>query len=134
MSSSLIQVANQSQQTVAVDSIISLGSVQRRFGCNCRLSGNAIELTGAGYYTVTSSITATPTAIGNVTVTMYANGVPYQGATGTSSVSTQGNSTNISIVTTVRKGCCDVDDSNITFVLTEGAGVIDNISVRVEKA
>ncbi len=134
MSSSLIQTANQSPQTVAVDSIISLGSVQRRFGCNCRLSGNAFEILGQGYYVVSASITATPTAVGNVTVTMYENGVPYQGATGTSSVSTAGNSTNISLVTTVRKGCCDTGASNITFVLTEGAGVIDNISVRIEKA
>ena len=45
MSKALIQVANQSSQTVAVNSIITLGSVQRRFGCACRLSGNAIELT-----------------------------------------------------------------------------------------
>ena len=134
MSSSLIQIANQSQQNVAIDSIISLGSVQRRFGCNCRLSGNGIEVSGAGYYVVDASITATPTAVGNVTVTMYENGVPYQGATGTSSVSTEGNSTNISIVTTIRKGCCDNGASNITFVLTEGAGIINNISARVEKA
>ena len=49
---SLIQVANQSNQTVAANSIIGLGSVQRRFGCNCRLSGNGIELDGQGYYTV----------------------------------------------------------------------------------
>lgn len=134
MSSSLIQTANQSQQTVAVNSIISLGSVQRRFGCNCKLSGNAIEIDGQGYYVVSASITATPTAVGNVTVTLYENGVPYQGATGTSSVSTVGNSTNISVITTIRKGCCDIGASNIAFVLTEGAGVVDNISVRVEKA
>lgn len=134
MSSSLIQTANQSQQTVAVNSIIDLGLVQRRFGNNIRMSGDAFELTGAGYYVVSASITATPTAVGNVTVEMYVNGVPYQGALGTGSVSVVGNSTNISVITTVRKGCCDVEASNITFVLTEGAGVIDNISVRVEKA
>lgn len=134
MGSSLIQTANQSQQTVAVDSIISLGSVQRRFGCNLMLSGNGIEVSGAGYYVVSCSITATPTAVGNVSVAMYVNGTPLQGATGTSSVSTAGNSTNISIVSTVRKGCCDTGASNVTFVLTEGAGVIDNISVRIEKA
>ena len=134
MSSSLIQTANQSQQNVAVDSIIALGSVQRRFGCNCRLSGNAIELVGSGYYEVTASIVATPTAIGNVSVALYVNGVPYQGAIATDSVSAEGNSANLVIVTTVRKGCCDVESSNLTFVLTEGAGIVNNISVRVEKA
>ena len=134
MSSSLIQTANQSSQNVADNSIISLGSVQRRFGCNCKLSGNAIEVSGQGYYVVSVSITATPTAAGNVTVTMFENGTPYTGATATSSVTTVGNSTNLSLVTTVRKGCCDTGASNLTFVLTEGAGVINNISARVEKA
>lgn len=134
MSSSLIQTANQSAQNVALNGTIDLGLVQRRFGCNIRMSGDAFELAGAGYYIVSASITATPTVVGNVTVDMYVNGAPYQGATGTSSVSVVGNSTNISVITTVRKGCCDVEASNITFVLTEGAGVVDNISVRIEKA
>ena len=57
MSKSLIQVANQSPQTVALNGIITLGSTQRRFGCNCRLSGNGIEVDGAGYYTVDASAT-----------------------------------------------------------------------------
>ena len=52
MSKSLIQVTNQSSQTVAANSIISLGSVLRRFGCNCKLSGNGIEVVGQGYYTI----------------------------------------------------------------------------------
>ena len=57
MSRSLIQVANPSTQAVAVNSIIQLGSVQRRFGCNCRLSGNAVEVAGEGYYTVSANVT-----------------------------------------------------------------------------
>ena len=65
---------------------------------------------------------------------MYEDGSPYTGATATSSVSTVGNSTNLSIETTIRKGCCDYGLSNLTFVLMAGAGVINNISVRVEKA
>lgn len=83
MSRSLIQVSNQSSQDVAENSIISLGSVLRRFGCNCRLSGNAIEVAGEGYYTIDSSITATPTAIGDVTVALYKNGVQVPGAIAT---------------------------------------------------
>ena len=135
MSRSLIQTVNQSPQTVALNGIISPGSVQRRFGCDCRLSGNGIEVEGIGYYTVTASITATPTAIGNVTVVMNENGSAHPGAIATGSVATVGNSANLTIVATVRKGCCcDTGASNLTFVLTEGAGVIDNISIRVEKA
>ena len=134
MSRALIQTANQSQQVIALDSIITLGSVQRRYGCGCKLSGNAIELSEPGYYTVDATITATPTAIGNVTVVLEENGNPVQGAIGVGSVSTVGNSTTIPIVATIRKGCCDANISNLTFVLTEGVGVINNISVRVEKA
>ena len=51
MSKSLIQTVNQSSQVVAANSIIDLGSVIRRFGCNLRLNGNAVEVDGAGYYT-----------------------------------------------------------------------------------
>ena len=134
MARSLIQTANQSSQDVALNSVISLGSVQRRFGCNCRLSGNAIELSGEGYFLVTASVTATPTATGDVTVQLYENGSPVFGAIGTDSVSTAGNTVTFPIIATVRRTCCSVDASNLTFVLTEGAGVINNISVRVEKA
>ena len=48
MSKSLIQTVNQSSQVVAANSIIDLGSVIRRFGCNLRLNGNAIEVDGVG--------------------------------------------------------------------------------------
>lgn len=134
MSRALIQVANQSDQTVALNSIITPGFVQRRFGCACRLSGNAIELSEAGYYLVDLAVTVTPTAAGNTTIVLNENGSPVQGAIGTGSVTTVGNSTTIPIVTTIRKGCCDTNVSNLTVVLTEGAGVVNNFSMRVQKA
>lgn len=134
MSKALIQVANQSSQNVAVNSIITLGSVQRRFGCACKLSGNAIELVEQGYYLVDATVTVTPTAIGNVTVVLNEDGDPVQGAVSTGAVSTVGNSVTLPIVATIRKGCCDVSVSNLTIVLTDGEGVVNNISLRVEKA
>ena len=132
MSKSLIQTANSSQQNVAVNSIISLGSTLRRFGCNCRLNGNAIELRGEGYYAIDVDTTVTPTAAGNVTVTLFKDGVAIPSATATNSVSTVGNSTTLPITTTVRVGCCG-GDSSITAVLVAGAGVVNNISMRVIK-
>lgn len=135
MSRALIQTANQSPQTVAVNGIISPGAVQRRFGCGIRLSGNAIEVNEPGYFLISASVTATPTAAEDVTVVVYENGTPLPGAIATSTVGEAGNSTNLSIVSTIRKGCCgDNLLSTLTFVLTSGAGVIDNISVRIEKA
>lgn len=133
MGRSLIQVANQSQQNVAVNGIISLGSVQRRYGCNLRLSGNGIEVNGEGYYKATCDISVVPTAAGPVTVALFNNGVQIPGAIAYGSVSTAGNSITLPINTTVRQGCCCDSADNLTCVLLEGAGVVRNISFRVEK-
>lgn len=133
MSKSLIQTSNTSSQNVAVGSVISLGSVLRRFGCNCRLNGNAIEIEGDGYYAIDVDVTATPTVAGNVTVSVLKDGAVVPGATATTSVSTVGNSTTLPITTTVRLGCkCD-GASSLTVVLVAGAGVVNNISMRVIK-
>lgn len=133
MSKSLIQVTNQSSQTVAANSIISLGSVLRRFGCNCKLSGNGIEVVGQGYYTIDCDVSVSPTAAGAVTVALYNDGVQIPGAIAYGSVSTADNPVTLSLNTTIRQGCnCDSAD-NITCVLITGAGVVNNISLRVVK-
>ena len=68
-----------------------------------------------------------------MTVSVLKDGVVIPGATATDSVTTVGNSTTLPINTTVRLGCkCD-GASSITVVLLEGAGVINNISMRVIK-
>lgn len=134
MSKSLIQTANQSAQAVQAASIISLGSVQRRFGCNCRLSGNAIELSGEGYYEIDAAVALAPNAVGNVTVALYNNGVQIPGAIAYGSVSTAGNSVTLPLVTTVRQGCCCDSADNITCVLVDGASTVRNISLRVVKS
>lgn len=133
MSKSLIQVANQSSQTVAPNSIISLGSVQRRYGCNLRLSGNAIEAEGPGYYTVDASISVAPTAAGLVTVALFDNGVQVPGAIAYGSVTTAGNPTTLPITTTLRQGCCCDSADTLTLVLITGEGTVQNVSMRVEK-
>lgn len=134
MSRSLIQVANQSTQAVAANSIISLGSVQRRFGCNCRLSGNAVECVGEGYYTVDANVTVAPTAAGAVTVALYNNGVQIPGAIAYGSTTTAGNPITLPILATIRQGCCCDSADTITCVLIAGAGNVQNIAMRVEKA
>ena len=131
MARSLIQVANQSTQAVAENSIIQLGSTQRRFGCNLRLSGNGIEVAGEGYYTVDASVSVSPTAAGAVTVAVYNNGVQIPGAIAYTT-GTAGDPINVSINTTIRQRCCD-DADNLTLVLEEGAGDVLNVSMRVVK-
>ena len=134
MGKSLIQVANQSSQNVNVNSIIGLGSVQRRYGCNLRLSGNGIECVGDGYYEIDATVSVTTTAAGAVTVALYNNGVQVPGVIAYDSVSTTGNTVTLPLVGTVRQGCCCDSADNLTLVLIAGAGVVNNVSLRVVKS
>lgn len=133
MSKSLIQTANTSPSDLLEGSTIPLGTVLRRFGCNCRLSGNAIEIEGAGYYTISGTVTLTPNAIGNVSIEVLENTQTIAGATVTGSVSAVGNSVTLPFETTVRLGCCCVGASQLSLVLTEGASTVEAVSLRVEK-
>lgn len=132
MARSLIQIANQSNQNVAEGGIIGLGSVQRRFGCNLRLSGNAIEVSGDGYYGILGSVSVAPTAAGTVTVAIYNNGVQIPGVIASESVTTAENPVALPLVGTIRQSNNNGAD-NLTCVLVEGAGVVQNISLKVEK-
>ena len=134
MGKSLIQVANQSVQTIEENSIINLGSTQRRYGCNIRLSGNGVEVNGEGYYTVDAHVSVAPTAEGAVTVALYSNGVQIPGAIAYGSVSTAENPVTLGITTTIRQGCCCDSADNLTLVLIDGAGTVQNVSMRVEKS
>lgn len=134
MSKSAIYTANTTAQNVAVNGLINPGTVIRRFGCNTHMSGSAINITGTGYYDIDANITLAPTAIGNVTVTMFKDGVAVPGATSTASVATANDPTNLSISCLVREFCpCADDSSNLTFVLTGTAASVTNVSIVVEK-
>ena len=117
MGKSLIQVANQSNVTIGVNSIIPLGSVQRRYGCNLRLSGNGIECSGEGYYKVDASVSVSPTAVGPVTVALYNNGVQIPGAIAYGSVATADTPVTLAIVATLRQSCCCDSADNLTLML-----------------
>ncbi len=132
MARSLIQTANQSTQAVAAESIIGLGSTQRRYGCDLRLSGNGIEVTGNGYFTADLDVSVSPTAAGPVTVALYKNGTAIPGAIAYTT-GTAGNPVSVSINTTIRRGCCCDEADNLTAVLVEGAGDVNNVSLRVVK-
>lgn len=131
MSKSLIQVANQSDQAVTENSVLTLGTVQRRYGKDLRLSGNGIEVSGVGYFSIDASVSIAPTAAGNVTVAMYDNGVQVPGAVAYGSTTTAGNPVNLYIVSTIRRGCCCSGADSLTLVVLEGAGTAKNVSLRV---
>ena len=134
MSKSALYVANTSAQDVTVDGIITPGTIIRRFGPNITLSGNAIQVAGAGYYEFDASITAEATAAGEIIVTIYKDGVPLQGATATGTAAAVGDFVNLSISAIVREFCSCCDGlSNFTFILTGNDATITNIAITVEK-
>lgn len=71
---SALYAAMQTPTAVAVGGVIPLGGLIRRYGCDIALNGNAVNLSGVGYYDVDASITATLTAAGAVTATLYKDG------------------------------------------------------------
>lgn len=132
MSRSLIQTTNTTSSAVALNGTIPLGSVLRRFGCNCRLNGNKIEIEGTGYYTITATVTLQPEAAGAVSVALYENNVAVPSAVATGTAAAIGDDVTLTIVTTVRETCCE-GASSLALILTEGASTITNVSMRVEK-
>lgn len=133
MSKSAIYTANIGTQDVALNGQINPGTVIRRFGCNCHLSGSAINITGAGYYDVDANFTLTPTAAGDVTITLYKDGVAVPGATATITAAA-GDTVNLKINALVREFCpCGDSSSNLTFLLSDSAASITNVAIVVEK-
>ena len=138
---SAIYTANTSPSTITLtaaqpSATLPLGTVIRRFGCNAQLSGNGILLDGSGYYDVDASVTITPVAAGDYTVSLYRDGVAVPGATQTVTAVAAA-AVNFNIPALVRLQCCD-SSATLTLVLTTTATLpaevtVNNVGVVVEK-
>jgi hypothetical protein len=133
MSRSLIQTASQSSLALEAGAVIPLGSVIRRYGCNCRLNGNSVEIEGEGYYEIDGTITLQPTEAGNVSVALYENGVVIPGTTVTGTVAAISDSITLPIVGTIRESCC-ANPAQLTIVLTENGSSGSSVSLRVKRS
>ena len=141
MCKSAIYTANTSPVTLNLtvqqpSAALSLGTVIRMFGRNIQLSGTGILIEGEGHYDVDASVTATPAAAGNYTVSLFRDGVAVPGATQTVTA-VAGASITFNIPALVRLQCCD-SSSTLSLVLTTTATlpasvVINNVGVVVEK-
>ena len=129
---SLIYTAMQAPTAVAVNGIIPLGTIVRRYGCNCNLNGNGIAINGQGYYDVDVSVEAVPDAAGTVTVQLLKDGVAVPGATAAATVAAVANTVTLAFPATVRLGCCSTG-SVLTLLLTGAASTVNNVAARVEK-
>lgn len=138
---SAIYTANTSPATITLtaaqpSATLPLGTVIRRFGCNAQLSGNGILLDGSGYYDVDASVTLTPVAAGDYTVTLYRDGVAVPGAAQTVTAVAAA-AVNFNIPALVRLQCCD-SSATLTLVLTTAAALpaevtVNNVGVVVKK-
>lgn len=128
---SALYAAMQTPTAVAVDGVIPLGSLIRRYGCDVALNGNAVNITGAGYYDVDASVTVSPAAAGTVTITLYKDGVAVPGATASETAAANG-TVNLSIPPLVRQACCAAG-SALTLVLTGAAATVNNVALRVQR-
>lgn len=128
---SALYAAMQTPTAVAVDGVIPLGSLIRRYGCDVALNGNAVNITGAGYYDVDASVTVAPTAAGTVTATLYKDGVAVPGATA-SAAGAAGAPVVLAFPSLVRQACCAAG-SALTLVLTGAAATVNNVALRVQR-
>ena len=129
---SLIYTAMQTPTAVAVNGVIPLGTIVRRYGCNCNLNGHGIAINGQGYYDVDVSVEAVPDAAGTVTIQLLKDGVAVPGATAAATVAAVANTVTLAFPATVRLGCCSTG-SVLTLLLTGAASTVNNVAARVEK-
>ena len=132
---SALYTAMQTPTAIPVDGILPLGGLIRRYGCDIALNGNAVNIYGgrenAGYYDVDASITATLTAAGAVTATLYKDGVAVPGATATATGAASG-TVNLDLTALVRQPCC-ADGAALTLVLSGVEATVDNVALRVQR-
>lgn len=128
---SALYTAMQTPTAVAVNGVIPLGSLIRRYGCDVSLNGNAVNITGTGYYDVDTSVTVAPTAAGTVTATLVRNGVPIPGATASASAAA-GAPVVLAFPALVRQACC-ASGSALTLVLSGAAATVSNVAFRVQR-
>lgn len=132
MSKSAIYTVNNTLTSVADGGVIPLGQTIRRFGCNINQDGNTVNLCGTGYYKIDLTAVLEPTAAGDVSVSLYKDGVEVIGATSIITVAVAGDSVTLPFSAIVRNSC-DCGSSVLSFVLGETPANITNFAVTVEK-
>ena len=130
MSKSAIYIVNSTTTMVSPGEIIPLGSTVRRFGCNITQDGNTITLSGRGYYQVTATATVSPTAAGDIGITLIKDGVPVS----SSSASVAAADDLVAVpITAIVRNTCDCNSSTLTFILNTTESDVIDFSVTVVK-
>lgn len=130
MCNAAIYAANTNVQELAVGDVVNFGQIVRRFGPNLMLSGGNVVIEGKGYYDVDVNINLEGTVAGDVTLSLYRDGVRVPGATATVTTAV-GSMYSVTIPCIVRETCCC--ESEITVVISENAATVNSASILVEK-
>jgi hypothetical protein len=133
----MLYIFQNTDQTVAINGNIGFNTIGIQTGTTATRSqsNDTIFLNRPGFYSIDISTTGAPSAgAGDITVSMYVNGVQYNGATGSSSSTGLTDIVNIAFPAIVQVapacGCVHVP---ITFVNEGVAAVFSNVVVRVTK-
>lgn len=132
MRSAIYTVA--SNVSVAADGTIPVGTIVRRLGCEMGVEGDAIACRGAGYYTVSVSVTMSPDAAGVIGVRLYQNGTAVNGgmAMGTGTLNSP---LPLSFTSLVRIPPCEVTMLSVALDSDGGTtgALVENMTVTVER-
>jgi hypothetical protein len=114
---------------------IPIGTIVRRFVPNITVDGTNILVRGLGYYKVNASFTLTPAATGTVTVQLFQDNAPVQGALATAEVAETDTTVNLSFPAIVRlQGCnCNNEASLLSFRIVENSSALVNSAITAEK-
>lgn len=130
MCKAAVYAANSTAQTLASGSVISFGTIVRKFGCNCSVSGGNAIIQGAGYYDIDANVTFTAGAAGTAVITLYKDGTAIPGANASQTVAAD-SVYSISLPALVKEVCCQ--ESTITAIISGVAATVNNAAIEVKK-
>ena len=129
---SLISLATPSVSPVAVNGVLPLSTIVRRRSSAIQQSNDSIVLNAPGYYRVSVTATFTAPAAGVVTLELRQDGLPVQGATASTTITTATTEVrSLSLDAIVRVPCCG-GPVTLTVLNTGVAINTSNIAINVE--
>ena len=128
---SAINTVMSTPTAVLAGGTIPLGTIIRRYGQGIEQNGNGLTIFEPGYYDVTVSITALPTAATAITATLLRDGVAVPGAVATVTPAAAGADVNMTLKALVRH-TCDCGAKTLTVALN-AAATVANMAVVIER-
>lgn len=133
---SALSAVNTTSQTVAADGFVDFNSNSLLTGCAIQhiAGSNSIVLVKPGLYSVSFNADLVPTAAGDITLQLVANGVNVAGAEATvTGTTTDTANVGFSTVVRVRPNCPAVDNTTTLQVEVSVAGTISNANISIVK-